>query len=497
MMPKSRCWSSRPQASRTAVALLLGLVTWLHGQSYLEGDLPADSGWEGISPEELLPATLEPGLSRRAIPVLNRSGSEDAPGFVPLYRLTRPFYDSVFAQVPPQYRPSLDSSTFRSVIVNQPPIGLRPRVYRLGLLEIYPYFGLAQSFDSNVNLTSDNEIADFYLTPKAGVEFQLGTPDSVYNEGYDTIFAAHGSYEAYGDLFYGHPELSAFNQVLSLRTRVGRSAAIWRPFIEASDLTGSNLLMAELVNRTRRIRVLPGLFAEYKLTERIGWNQTFSYYLFQHVDPQYINTQTWRTQQEITYRITNDLRALVWTEFRTTEPSAGSNGTEYFIGAGWAGKPDPRIYSELRVGWDFLDLQGDVPGRTNLSGVRFNGYTTFDWSPRFRPTFRYDRDYVFNELDENDNYVSTLLQLKGEIFLGGNWYVTPYLGFSIQEFETSRRITVQWRPELEVSYALASDLTPNQPRVFAKAAYMSSQTVKGSGDPIEDWRFSFGFDFKF
>ncbi|HEY5791822.1 MAG TPA: hypothetical protein VIS74_00895, partial [Chthoniobacterales bacterium] len=467
------------------------------GQVYLEGDLPDNPGYESNSPQELLPALVEPGLSPHAIPSPATPESAGETGFVPLYRLTRPFYDSIFAQLPPQYLPNRDPSGFRSVTVNLPPIGLQPRAYRLGLLEFYPRFGLSQSFDSNVNLTATNEIADFYLTPKAGLEFQIGTPDSIYLEGYDTMLAARGSYEAYGDLFYGHPELSAFNQQLSLAGRIGRSAAIWRPFLEASDLTGSNLLMAELVNRTRRIRVLPGIFAEYKFTERTGGNQTFSYYRFQHTDPQYINTQTWRTEQELTYRVTNDLRAILWAEYRYTEPSAGSNGREYFAGAGWAGKPDPRLYSELRIGWDFLDLEGGVPDRQNLSGLRFNGYTTFDWSPRFRPTFRYDRDYVFNEVDENDNYVSTLLQLKGEIFLGGNWYVTPYFGFSIQEFETSRRITLQWRPELEVSYALPSNLTPNQPRIFAKAACMSAQTVKGSGEPIEDLRFSVGFDLKF
>jgi hypothetical protein len=164
---------------------------------------------------------------------------------------------------------------------------------------------------------------------------------------------------------------------------------------------------------------------------------------------------------------------------------------------GFYGKPDSRLYTELRIGWDVMDVEGFVPGRRNMSGLRFNGWTTFDWSQRLRLTLRYDRDYVFNEVDVNDNYVSTLLQGRGEIFLGGNWYVTPYFGCSLQEFETSGRLYLQIRPELEVAYALPGAYYPADSRIFVKAAYMNSRSLKGSDAPVENWRFSVGLNCKF
>ena len=175
----------------------------------------------------------------------------------------------------------------------------------------------------------------------------------------------------------------------------------------------------------------------------------------------------------------------------------GSSGAETIAGMGFYGKPDSRLYTELRIGWDFVNMAGNVPGRQNMSGLRFNGWTTFDWSSRFRLTFRYDRDYVFNEETINDNYVSTLLQLRGEIFLGGNWYVTPYFGCSLQEFETSRRLYLQIRPEVEVAYALPSSYYPNDSRIFVKIAYMSSAPLKGQDEPVENWRLSVGLNCKF
>lgn len=462
----------------------------------MEGVLPDDWAFEVPSPEELTPSTLEPGLPDRAVPILEPPEPEET-NYTQLYRLTRPYYDTTLAAQPPTYRGAPDPASFRPVTIYEAPVGLQPRTYRAGVFEIYPYAGVTQSFETNVNLSANNPVADFYFTPKAGVEFQAGTPDSIFTQYYDTIVAVNGLYEAYGDIFFGHPEFSAFNQRAELTARIGRSSAIWRPYVYASDLTGSNLLMAELINRTRRIRVLPGLTGEYQFTDRIGANHNSSYYLFQHVDPQYINYTTWRTQQELTYKIKPNIRALLWTEYRYTRPSAGSEGNEFFVGTGWLADPDPRLHTELRIGWDFTDISGYVPGRWNMSGVRFNGYTTFDWGPRFRLTFRYDRDYVFNEIEQNDNYVSTLLQLRGEIYLGGNWYITPYLGTALQEFETSHRLMIQYRPELEISYALPNYFAPNEPKIFVKGAYMRSEPLKGQSDPIEDWRFSVGCNFKF
>lgn len=455
--------------------------------------LPQNTGYERNAPEELVPATVEPGLTSRAIPALPDTPQPQK--MMPIYRL---YYLSDILKVrPPEFRPASDPSSFRPVTTNKPPIGLMPQIYRKGVFEFYPSFGLAQSFDSNVNLTPNDEIADFYLTPKVGLEFQLGTPDSVNNEFYDTILALHGTYEGWADLYYANPDLSAFNQTLELSGRIGRASAIWRPYFLYSDVTGSNVLMADLVNRTKRIRIMPALFAEYQFTSKLGMNQTFSGYSFEHPNPAYINLLVARTRQEITYRVLDNVRASVWAEYRHTQPDRGFAGNETMIGVGWMGKPDSRIYTEFRIGWDILDMDGDVPGRRNLSGIVFSGYTTFDWGPRFRLTILYDRDYVFNEIEENDNYTSTLLQTRGEFYLGGNWYITPYFGFAIQDFETSRQVVIQYRPELEVSYALPSDSVPNASRIYTKVAYMKSETIRGSGLPIEDFRLSIGMNWQF
>lgn len=460
-------------------------------------DLPADWSYETASPEELIPATVEQGLRSRAIPHVPPPPMPAEEGQA-LDNLVKSFPARMLEnRTPYQYRTPGESPFFIPVQNYQPPLGLRPRIYRPGVVEFYPWFGVSQSFESNVNLTSTNPIADFYVTPRVGFELQLGTPDSIYIEEYDTILALKMLYEAYADLFFLHPSLSAFNERLELNGRIGRSAAIWRPFFAISDLTGSNLLMAELVNRARRVRVSAGVNAEYKLSEMTGWNQSFTYFLLEHPEPGFINYGVWRTQQEVTYRVFHEMRALLWGEYRYTRPDQGSSGTEGMFGFGWSGKPDPRIYTELHLGWDVLSLSGSVPGRSNLSGVRFNGYTTFDWGPRFRPTFRYDRDYVFNEVDANDNYVSTLLQVKGEIFLGGNWYITPYLGASLQEYETSARLTFQYRPELEISYAFDNFAEANKTNVFFKVGYTQSQNLNGSSDAVENLRISIGGNWKF
>jgi hypothetical protein len=458
-----------------------------------------DAPSERNSPTELSPALAEQGLSnRRAIPTLSGSRDQDsASGYVPLFRLTRPFYDSLFAAVPPQYLPPSDPSSFRSVLGYEQPIGLQSRKYRDGLFQIYPSASLAQSWDSNVNLTPTNQISDFYVTPRAALEAQVGTPDSEWVERYDTILALHMTYEAYEDVFYEHPDLSAFNQKLGFNARIGRASAIWRPYFYFSDVTGTDLLTTELTNRTRRIRASPGVLAEYQLTSRISWSQSFSYFYFDHPDPSYVNFNTFQTRQDLGYLVLNQTRALLWAGYRYTSPDRGSAASEYFLGLGWSGKPDPRLYTELHIGYGLLDLDTPPPGLRNLSGLRFNGYTTFHWGPRFAFTLIYDRDYIFNEQGINDNYVATLLQFKGELYLGDNWYITPYLGFGLNEFEVSDALTMQFRPELEISYALPSDTEANKTRIYVKLAYSHSENLVGVGDPIDGLRTSLGITWKY
>ena len=490
-------WRRSPRRRRLLRPLpglcVLFAACHLHAQE----EYSPDANWEPNSPEEHLPGLIEPGISNlRAVPDI---ASPDAPdsSYVPLYRLTRPYYDTVFATVPPQYLPAPDPSSFRPVIGYDQPLGLQPRMYRNGLVEIYPSAGIAQAFDSNVNLTPTNQIADFYVTPRAGLELQIGTPDSAWIEGYDTIVGIHSSYEAYGDIFYENPGLSAFNQKFDINARIGRSSAIWRPYLYFSQLTGTNLLTTELTNRTERIRVSPGLIGEYKLTPNISWNQTFSYFYFGHPDPAYVNFSIFQTRQDFGYRVFNETVAVLWAGYRYTTPDRGSAASEAFIGVGWRGKPDPRLYTELHIGYGFLDMENPPPGARDMSGLRFNGYTTFQWGPRFAFTLIYDRDYVFNELDENDNYVSNLLQFKGEFYLGDNWYVTPYLGFGLDEFQTSGSVTTQFRPEIEISYALPSDTEANKTRIFLKFGYSHSQNIVGAGQPVDGVRTSLGFAWKY
>lgn len=491
-----------PAPSRSLAALILAasflLTTASAQEDQNRGEWFGDDGVELPSPEELVPGTLEPGLSRlRAIPAPDIPDSPVEGEYNQLFRLTRPFYDSITAIVPPQYLPTPDLSSFRPSTVYIPSVGVRPRIYRPGLFEIYPWFAVTQSYDTNVNLTPTNEIADFYVTPRAGFDMQIGTPDSAWIDGYDTITALRTSYEAYADLFYLNPDLSAFNQKLELSGRIGRSSAIWRPIFTFSDLTGTNLLLVDLVNRTRRIRISPGLIAQYKFTERTRLEQTFGYFYFGHTDPAYINFNYFQTRQALSYRIFHETSVLLYGGYRYTSPDRGPAGSEVFLGTGWQGKPDPRLYTELYIGYGSIELDGPPPGARNMGGLRFNGYTTFDWSERFRPTFRYDRDYVFNELDENDNYVSTLLQIKGEIFLGENWYLTPYFGFALNEFQTSGNLGYQIRPELEIAYAFPEQFEGNSSRVFVKVGYSHSEMIEGDGLPIKGTRISLGAAWKF
>ena len=452
---------------------------------------------EPNSPEEQLPNLMEPGLSNTRTTPTRAAPDEPDSSYIPLHRLIRPFYDSIFATLPPEYAPPPDPSSYRSVIEYQQPLGLQPRVYRPGLVEFYPSAGLAQTFDSNVNLTSTNQIADFYITPQAALEMQVGTPDSAWIEGYDTILAFHATYEAFADIFFENPRFDAFNQKFSFNARIGRSNAIWRPYLYFSDVTGTDLLTAELSNRARRIRLSPGFTAEYKLTQLISWSQSFGYFYFDHPDPSYVNFNAFQTRQDFGYRVLNDTRALLWTGYRYTDPDRGSAGNEYFLGGGWGGKPDPRLYTEMHIGYGFLDLKNPPPRTRDLAGLRFNGSTEFQWGPRFAFTLIYDRDYVFNEGGPNDNYVATLLQFKGEFYLGDHWYITPYLGCSFNEFQTSDARTMQIRPELEISYALPSDTEANKTRAYVKFGYSHSENLVGVGEPVDGLRISLGVTWKY
>ncbi len=485
-----------PAASVVFLATILAMLAGVQGDSTLsqwEVDQPIDRSYEMQSPEEFLSSSAEPGLSERAIPMPPPAMPGNS--YLPLFQLSK--LQSMQDMYPERDRALSDTAPFRAVTTDVAPIGLHPRVYRKGLLEFYPWFGLAQSWESNVNLTSSNPISDFYITPRVGGELQLGTPDSPYNEFLDTIAALNARYEAWADLFYNHTNLSAFNQQVNLSGRIGRTSAIWRPYFSYSDITGSNLLIAELVNRTRRLRTGAGLGGQYQFTGQLGMNQTFDFFQLQHPDPGYINYVVGKTRQELTWKVTEQMKVTAWGEYRYTDPDQGFSGSELFCGLGFYGRPDPRIYSELRIGYDSMEMQGSVPGRQNMSGLRFNGYTSFDMSPRVRIAFIYDRDYVFTEQGVNNNYVSTLLQLKAESYLGGGWYVTPYFGGSLQQFETSGASAIQLRPELEVAYALPSAYYPNDSKVFVKAGYMSYAYIQGAGAPVENWRLSMGFNCKF
>ncbi|MCX6934907.1 MAG: hypothetical protein NTZ01_01720 [Verrucomicrobia bacterium] len=455
----------------------------------LEADALAPGFGERVSPEENYSSKEKRGLSERAIPV-QEMGEDPENSAQTLYRLIRPYYDNIFAERMPLYAPTPDPSTFRPVRISDPPLGLFPKRGRPGLVEVYLWAGVAQSYDSNVKMTATNPIADYFFTPRAGIEVSVGTPE--------TILGLQFAYEAYEDFFYENPNLNAFNQKLDLATRIGRDDFVWRPYLAASDLTGSNLLLDEQTNRTRRVRILPGINGDYQFTKCTGMNQSFSFFSYQHPNGNgFINLQSYDTRQELNYLLFHDLKILAWGEYRYSAPSQGVGASEIFFGTGWRGRPDPRIYSEMRFGYDFLMPNSSFNGRKDLSGFRFNGYTTFEWSPRFRPTLKYDRDYVFTEFGVNDNYTATLLQLRLETFMGQNWYLTPYCAFGFFEYEIGSQYAFQIRPEIELAYALPSTRKTSQPRAFLKFGYQGYDITEGAGPSISGIRVAAGFEWKF
>ena len=67
--------------------------------------LPArDDSTETNSPEENLPSLAEPGLSNTRTTPVRVEPEEPDSSYIPLHRLIRPFYDSIFATLPPEVR---------------------------------------------------------------------------------------------------------------------------------------------------------------------------------------------------------------------------------------------------------------------------------------------------------------------------------------------------------------------------------------------------------
>jgi len=457
------------------------------------GFLPLRGQDESLSPEPVSPGQYN--LPARAVPTLppQPSQTDNDGNFVPLFRLNSTYYDNIFSVPPPENPFQVDPSSYRPVTAYLPVQGLLPLQPDVQNFSFHTFVSVAQSFDSNIEQTVHHPLAVSFTTLTLGADLQVGSPDSIYLEGYDTIFALHAHYEFFPDIFDGHGRFDAINQRLTLDMRVGRSAAIWRPFFTAEDVTGSNLLDVERVGRVDRQRLVTGIHGDYQLTGDFTWSQTFSHLYFEHpTDDQFVNFQVWRSYQELSYKTFQDFRFFAWNEVRYTDVDKGSTGDELIDGLGWRGKPDPRLYSELLLGWDAQHLAGYVPGRRDESGLRVTGRTTFDWGPRLRLTLKYDRDYTFNEAVRDDNYVGNTLQFIPEIFLGGNWYITPYFGVSYDENETSPVNFLEIRPEVEVAYAL-----PNSSRIFAKIGYDRQINATGAPDPINIYRASVGFNWKF
>lgn len=468
---------------------------------------------EPNSPAESSPALSEPGLTMRGLPSPGPApepGQYDVESF---YWATHPFENE--ALMHNTQGPGSDE-TFRTVTTYFSPLALRPKVYRKGNVEFYPWAGVSQSFDSNIQLTPDHPISDFYLTPRFGAELQIGTPDSTYSESYDTVTAEHLLYEGYADIFYQHHQFTAYNSQLDFTSRIGRSQLVIRPYLNFSDITGDNLQLLQLQNRAERIVTEGGVTGEYAITPITSVKQVYSALDFEHGDNTNINYMQWSTRQEVSYLLPNNTaRALIWAGAETTKPSrpgiegAGNSGNEFSGGVGWEGFFTTRTYSELRIGWGQVNMAGHVPGRWNMSGPRWGGYTTFDWNPRVRLAFIYERQYVYNETAANDNYVVNLTQVKAEFFLGDNWLVIPYIGTGVESFQLTHRTAFELRPELEVAYVFSREtyqIIGNQDkslasRVFIKLGFDYSTDIKPgtgqSGGNVKEMRVSTGLNWNF
>ncbi len=410
-----------------------------------------------------------------------------------LFRITLPYYNNIFAVPEPLPPFRLDPAKYTEITAYEAPRGLLPVRPPNRLWTFHPFVGVQESYDSNIQQTAQNHIGDFYTTLRAGFDYQLGSPDSIYSEGYDTILALNVREEFWSDTFDRHGEFNALNDQLQIDGRIGRSAAVWRPFVFGDDVTGSNLLLENRVGRIERQHLVTGIRGDYQVTSQITLSQTFSHEYFEHPDDPFIDFETWKVYQEAGYRIFHDFDFFGWSKFLYTDVDKGADGKEYQGGVGWRGKPDPRLASELLMGWDEVHLNQQQANRFNLSTFYLFGHTSFEWSPRLRLVMIYDRNYAFNEIVVNDNYTDNILQFVPEIYLGDNWYVTPYLGIAYDEYETSHHDTLEFRPEIEVAY-----VTPETSRVFIKLGYDHTAIVKGADTgPVEIYRLSTGIRWKF
>src|SRR5438045_1929041 len=81
--------------------LLLLFAAVLHAQD--DETLPEWIG-EPNSPGEQMTHTVTPGLTDRAVPVLSPPDQPES-DYQPLYRITRPYYDTLFATPAPSFVP--------------------------------------------------------------------------------------------------------------------------------------------------------------------------------------------------------------------------------------------------------------------------------------------------------------------------------------------------------------------------------------------------------
>ena len=374
------------------------------------------------------------GLPSRAIPVMPlitptaKRGRNLRP---PFFGSPDPFYDNLFAVQAPDAPFRLDPSEYREVTAYQPPQGLLPLWPSPGLWNALEALcqNPPETYDSNIQQTPTNPIGDFFTTLSFGADLQVGTPDSIYLNGYDTILALNAHYEFAADLFSQYDKFDAIDNQIKMDGRIGRDAFILRPFLTAEDFTGSDFLTVENVGRVERQRLVTGLRGDFKLTSQLTWSQIYSHLYFEHPEEGFINFEVYRNYQEITYRALPDTDVFAWGEYRYTDPDLGR---EWGGIDGWRrleGQTRSPAFQRItnRLGLDQPRLVS-VPG---WSGVFIQGHTSFRVESRACGSNSNMIETIPSmSVTPNDNYINNTLQFAPEIFLGGNWYVTPYFGVS-------------------------------------------------------------------
>ncbi|HEY8964817.1 MAG TPA: hypothetical protein VIM58_00120, partial [Candidatus Methylacidiphilales bacterium] len=360
-----------------------GTATRLAGTSLLIVLLsPAQAltpGTEEISPQPQTADAVLQGLSRtRAVPpepeidlaapdVVDQGIFAPRPDVLP--QALRPERRINLTGLPLAYDPSYYPNVYRDVIANVPSVGLQPTPPKQGLLTVTPYAGVTRTYDSNINLSPDNHIGDYYTTVSAGADLQLGTPDSIYTERYDTIAALHAHYLFTTDIFDKQDRFNAINNQMNLDGRIGRGDFIWRPYATVEDFTSTGFEDRdnEIIGRTQRQILAPGVFGSYQLAPRTFVTQDFSWSHLKHpqngiLDPNtgvftpYIDADVWNYTTQFGYRALANVDFFVFNQVRQTEVSRGSAYGELINGFGWQGKPDPRLFTELRLGWDAMEF---------------------------------------------------------------------------------------------------------------------------------------------